>query len=107
LMRMTKYRLGWTRAYRLRIRAENLIWINALKVSRGCKDCGYNQHAVALDFDHLRDKKLKIAQSLHRGRQVVEREIAKCDVVCANCHRVRTHWRRQSQKSLLKQAGLA
>ncbi|HST70550.1 MAG TPA: hypothetical protein VLI94_12950 [Solirubrobacterales bacterium] len=55
-----------------------------------CVDCGESD-PIVLEFDHLRDKKFGIASGI-RGRkwQDVLDEIAKCDVVCANCHRRRT-----------------
>jgi hypothetical protein len=55
-------------------------------------DCGYNESAVALDFDHLPefDKLFTIGNNAHRSWAAIEAEIAKCEVVCANCHRVRT-----------------
>jgi len=48
-----------------------------------------------MDFDH-RDGRLKKfgLNSVHRvTKQAILREIAKCDVVCSNCHRERTHRR--------------
>lgn len=66
--------------------------IDAIKLERGCADCGYREHAVALDFDH-RPGELKLASVAHMKQgswERISREIAKCDVVCANCHRVRT-----------------
>jgi hypothetical protein len=73
-------------------------WLDTLKLERGCADCGYREHAVALDFDHLPgvEKVMDIAQAI--GRMSFERlqaEVAKCEVVCANCHRVRTMERRK------------
>jgi hypothetical protein len=55
-----------------------------------CVDCGESD-PIVLEFDHLRDKKFGIASGI-RGRnwQDVLDEIAKCEVVCANCHRRRT-----------------
>ncbi len=70
-----------------------LKFIREYKLTKGCRDCGYNSHAEALDFDHLSNNKLfTIAQAgrLGAGMERVKREIQKCDVVCANCHRVRT-----------------
>jgi hypothetical protein len=44
-----------------------------------------------LEFDHLGDKSFNIAKGLRdRGWDALIAEIAKCDVVCANCHRRRT-----------------
>lgn len=55
-----------------------------------CADCGETD-PVVLEFDHLRDKKFGIATGIrNRNWQDVLDEIAKCDVVCANCHRRRT-----------------
>ena len=55
-----------------------------------CVDCGEDD-PVVLEFDHLRDKKFSISEGLQGRRwQDVLDEIAKCEVVCANCHRRRT-----------------
>lgn len=72
-------------------------YIQAIKVERGCADCGYNAHPAALDFDHLpghvKVRKMSTA-SAGMSRVRLEAEMAKCEVVCANCHRVRTANRR-------------
>ncbi len=55
-----------------------------------CSDCGETDPLV-LEFDHLEDKAFDISQGLiSRPWTVVLDEVAKCDVVCANCHRRRT-----------------
>ncbi|HVD37866.1 MAG TPA: hypothetical protein VNC15_03425 [Solirubrobacterales bacterium] len=55
-----------------------------------CVDCGETD-PVVLEFDHLRDKKVSISEGVQGRRwQDVLDEIAKCEVVCANCHRRRT-----------------
>lgn len=66
--------------------------LNAYKLQRGCKDCGYNTRPEALDFDHLpgNKKSFQISQVTGRSWNRVLEEIAKCELVCANCHRVRT-----------------
>lgn len=72
--------------------------VNAIKLASGCMDCGYNAHPAALDFDHVRgDKSHDISRMVTQGKTLasVKREIAKCEVVCANCHRIRTAVRRQ------------
>jgi hypothetical protein len=63
-----------------------------IKESAGCFDCGMSNHIV-LDFDHLRDKKYNVSRMVHDGFswKAIKREIEKCQVVCANCHRIRTH----------------
>lgn len=72
--------------------------VNALKIERGCADCGFNSHPEALDFDHLRDKKFSISSAFIGGLSLkkILVEIEKCEVVCANCHRIRTASRRAS-----------
>lgn len=60
--------------------------------SRGCVDCKERDFLV-LDFDHVRGQKYKnISVLLTDGAsiEVIERELEKCDVRCANCHRRRT-----------------
>jgi hypothetical protein len=63
-----------------------------IKEDSGCMDCGENNHIV-LDFDHIKDKKYNISRMIHDGFSwaAIKKEIAKCEVVCANCHRIRTH----------------
>jgi hypothetical protein len=55
-----------------------------------CVDCGESD-PIVLEFDHLADKAFTIGEGLRdRNWDSVLAEIAKCDVVCANCHRRRT-----------------
>jgi hypothetical protein len=55
-----------------------------------CVDCG-ERDVLVLEFDHLRDKAFGISNAIaYRSWRHIEREIAKCEVVCANCHRRRT-----------------
>lgn len=66
--------------------------------SQPCADCGVSYDPYVMDFDHVRGEKLNdIAVLVGRGnRNLVMEEIKKCDVVCANCHRLRTLKRRMS-----------
>jgi 5-methylcytosine-specific restriction endonuclease McrA len=62
-----------------------------------CVDCGEDD-LVVLDFDHL-DPTTKIKEISNlvyntAGLSTIQVEIAKCEVVCANCHRRRTSKRR-------------
>lgn len=60
------------------------------KLEKGCIDCGYNKHHSALEFDHIKGKKtLNIAWA--KSISQAKKEIEKCEVVCSNCHRVRTY----------------
>lgn len=58
-----------------------------------CADCGGTFDPVCMDFDHrLGEVKLFTIGNSNGARSVesILGEIAKCDVVCANCHRIRT-----------------
>ncbi len=70
--------------------------LQELKMVMGCVDCGYAGHPEALDFDHIpeRGPKLFGLGAVRMAWATVLVEIAKCDVVCANCHRIRTAERR-------------
>lgn len=68
------------------------------KLAQGCADCGYNLNAYALQFDHVRGEKKGSVSDLIRsdyGWQTILKEIDKCEVVCANCHAIRTNERGQ------------
>jgi hypothetical protein len=70
-----------------------------IKTKRGCADCGYNSHHAALDFDHLpgTEKLFTVSAMARRSWRLVLEEIRKCEVVCANCHRIRTYERAQQR----------
>ena len=62
--------------------------------SNPCSDCGESD-PVVLEFDHQGEKLFTIGQDLcDRNWTSILNEIAKCEVVCANCHRRRTARRR-------------
>jgi hypothetical protein len=75
-----------------------LDWLSELKSSQPCADCGGFFHPAAMTFDHLPGsvKRGDVSDLLCHGfkRGGLE-EIAKCEIVCANCHAVRTFTRRQ------------
>jgi len=63
-----------------------------IKLAHGCADCGYNAHPAALEFDHLpgHEKLFAISSCSRFSWERILDEMAKCDVVCANCHVIRT-----------------
>ncbi len=83
-------------AYRARNRRANerqREWLRTLKVGP-CVDCRKKYPPCVMDFDH-RDPTGKIANvsvmiQRWNSKKKVLAEIAKCDLVCANCHRLRT-----------------
>jgi hypothetical protein len=72
--------------------------IQKAKEGKSCADCGKAYQAWVLQFDHVdaSDKEAAVANMASRGASVarVLTEIAKCEIVCANCHAERTHRRR-------------
>lgn len=72
--------------------------IEKLKASP-CLDCGRRFPPECMDFDH-RDGTIKrgtISQLLSHSWDQILSEIAKCDLICANCHRIRTRRRRHAR----------
>jgi hypothetical protein len=64
---------------------------------RPCVDCGGGFPTCAMDFDHRDPSTKRAAVTRMIGRAGIARildEAAKCDIVCANCHRLRTFERR-------------
>lgn len=62
--------------------------------AKPCMDCGRPYPPYVMDFDHREPskKEFEIARLfLTHSLKIIDRELAKCDVVCANCHRERTH----------------
>ena len=58
-----------------------------------CLDCGGKFPPWVMDFAHRdpKEKKFNIGAGLRRSLNKVLEEIMKCDVLCSNCHRIRTH----------------
>ena len=70
--------------------------IRKIKESSPCVDCKNIYPYYVMDFDHLRDKKFTVSKMLSRkGVPQTLKEIDKCELVCANCHRIRTYGRLQ------------
>lgn len=71
-----------------------------IKLAGGkCLDCGFRKHPAAFEFDHVRGKKkAAISNMLNvlNSWDTILIELNKCELVCANCHRIRTHNRRHN-----------
>jgi hypothetical protein len=71
-------------------------YIQELKSKTLCMDCKINYPYYVMDFDHVRGKKHKNVMELipTLSKKKIDEEIAKCEIVCSNCHRIRTHQRK-------------
>jgi hypothetical protein len=70
--------------------------LQLLKERRGCFDCRNKFPHYVLEFDHRPgEKKIdNVTRVLKNyGADMAWKEVAKCDVVCSNCHKVRTYAR--------------
>lgn len=80
-------------------RADKLRKIISDAKQQPCTDCKQSYPFYMLEFDHTRGKRsFCIASGSPKGWKAVEDEIAKCDIVCANCHCKRTYLRGQQQR---------
>ena len=83
-------------------RLQKKIKIDAIKEASPCMDCRNFFPAVCMDFDH-RDPTKKVAPVSYllsiagSPWPEIEAEISKCDLVCSNCHRIRTRDRRKAK----------
>lgn len=67
-------------------------WIKSLKENKCCERCGFDNHK-ALQWHHKnpKDKTFNIADAIRYSRQDILDEIAKCELICANCHQIEHH----------------
>lgn len=71
--------------------------LSEYKESFPCTDCKNYFPYYVMDFDHVNGIKLdNVARFINDGRtNKAKEEMLKCELVCANCHRIRTYKRRQ------------
>ncbi|HQU83210.1 MAG TPA: hypothetical protein PKY59_08810 [Pyrinomonadaceae bacterium] len=92
--------IGYVRNYDGKIQE----WFREYKKSLSCEICGEN-HPACLEFHHIDPNQKKFSVSTRRDRPSMKallEEIAKCRVLCANCHR-KEHWNEREEKRLKKQ----
>lgn len=70
-------------------------YLQDYKQQHGCMDCKEDYPYYILEFDHRpeHEKLFNLSQSKGYSLEQIKAEISKCDVVCSNCHRLRT-WAR-------------
>ena len=73
------------------IKAKLYSHVNTIKLSHGCAICGYNKCAEALEFHHLdptnKDGSITMMIKNRNSIASINREIAKCEILCSNHHR--------------------
>jgi len=86
------------REYNARSYAKAKEWLYALK-SHPCTDCHQSFPPVCMQFDHVPERGEKLLEinmltASTKKRELLLLELVKCDLVCANCHCIRTALRR-------------
>ena len=85
-----------------RLRKRNRDYLMKIKESNPCTDCGKSYPYYVMHFDHIYEKNASISD-LSRASVSIERlqqEVDNCELVCANCHAIRTHERKQGDEDL-------
>lgn len=92
-MKSDKSEVRKTKAYLSR-------YLKDLKARTPCADCKIQYPYYVMDFDHIRGRKQKNVMELipTLSKKKIDEEIAKCEIVCSNCHRIRTHIRKERKK---------
>ena len=76
-----------------RLRQARIEWFREYKKTLKCELCGEN-HPATLDFNHRNpsEKEFNVGEMVAvQGKARILKEIAKCQILCSNCHRI-YHW---------------
>lgn len=75
-------------------------WVDSMKAGKPCVDCLGQFPPYVMEYDHVRgEKRHNIGKMANHKRERVLEEIAKCELVCCACHRIRSHNRRGYSKT--------
>ena len=96
-----EYDAEWYRANKAKrqakVKADRLAhtaWLDSLKEGKPCADCGRTYPPYVMEWHHLpgAEKALVLADTRRaaHSKELILAEIAKCELICANCHRERT-----------------
>ena len=99
-----KYQRNWEKLNKdkrskinMRYRKNMSLWWQEVKSSLSCEKCG-EDHPATLEFHHRnpKNKKFSLGEAARGNisKTRVLAEAAKCDVLCANCHRI-YHWNKR------------
>ena len=76
-------------------------YLKEVKEKNPCMDCKISYPYYMMDFDHVRGtKQANVAELINTlSQKRLDAEIAKCEIVCSNCHRARTYIRKNGKKT--------
>ena len=79
---------------------EKIDYVRSQKDGSPCTDCGESFHFSSMEFDHRPDEaKTRSLSNMERhSLERIKQELLRCDVVCSNCHHIRT-WTRLQKNS--------
>lgn len=84
-------------------RIKSRVWFQEYKSTLKCEECDYN-HPAVLDFHHKdpAKKDLNVGFMVKNcySLKTIQAEIAKCKVLCSNCHRI-LHWNERNVTDVL------
>lgn len=84
-----------------KVKRANRLKILELKQNSPCTDCGQVFHPYIMEFDHTEPetKNFEIGRAGQRTLKQITQELEQCEIVCANCHKLRTFRRMQAAKT--------
>ena len=88
-LKRTDYYKDKSKISRPKYRKRNLQHIIDYLKQNPCVDCGETD-PIVLEFDHRGDKEYDVSKLVSCALNKIIKEIAKCDVRCANCHKRKT-----------------
>jgi hypothetical protein len=90
-----------TNATKKRKYIRNRNFIYDWKLGKTCADCDIVYHPRILHFDHISNDKIGKISGMAISSNIarIQQEMDKCEIVCSNCHRDRTHNRNLSKQT--------
>ena len=100
-----KYNKRWRRKNKPKVRlyyeTRYLNFRNFLneQKEKACFDCKKKYPIECMQFDHVRGQKLyNIGTMMNKSFVALKKEMKKCDLLCSNCHAVRTKRRKKKEQ---------